>query len=78
MNILNNTYVFLKIIIVLVVLLLFCIPIFYFLRYLNKNKKTIKIQPKFEIVAVENKIETNVQTTEEAIRLTKELLSKVK
>lgn len=78
MNILNNTYIFIKILIVIVVLLLFSIPIFYFLKYLNKNKKTIKITPNFQIVSIENKVETDVQTSKEAIRLTKELLDKVK
>lgn len=78
MKYLTILYTAIKIIIVITLCILISIPFYYFLQYINKQKKTIKIYPKFEIVKIENKETVDIETTKEALRIGKEILKKVK
>ena len=78
MKYINILYVAVKIILVVAVLTICAIPIYYIINWLAKNNKVVKIHPKFEIVEVTNKKEIDINTTKEAIRISKEILEKIK
>jgi hypothetical protein len=71
-------YIAVKVVLVIIVLVACSIPIFYAIKWFSKNNKSIKIYPKFEIVEITNKQEMDIDTIKEAIRISKEILQKVK
>lgn len=59
-------------------LVAFGLPLWYLIFWLKKNNKTIKIFPKFEVVQVVNSLDSNLPVAKEAIRISKEILTKLK
>jgi len=78
MKYLSMFYTVVKILIAILLLIAFCVPIYLAVQWCKKNNKIIKIYPKFEIVDVVNEKEIDIDSAKEAVRISKEILQKIK